>query len=119
MFALDIPKRHVDARQGSQRQAALALVAQRIVEPRPDLFGFKRIRADKPGGIGRDHRGVRPCRAEAFAPAGGAVVADDLHQHMGTPVEAHRRALERHREAVFQQMRVDSRDFHPSVSRAQ
>ncbi len=53
------------------------------------LFGFERVFADQPLGIGRNDRRVGKCRAKALAPARRSVVANDLDKHMHPLIKAH------------------------------
>ncbi|MNY54447.1 hypothetical protein D3C86_1903220 [compost metagenome] len=114
MLALDVPERNVDAGQGSEAEAALALIAQGIIKHGPDFFGLARVLADKPARISLNHGGIRPCRAEAFTPADGPVVTFDLNQNMGASIKAHGCAFKRRVQPVLEQMRAHRRDFHGS-----
>src|SRR5690606_25374106 len=88
------------------------LIAQGVIEYRPVFFGFQRVLADQPLRIGLDHRRIGKRRAEAFAPPGRSVVADDLHQNMLALVETHGGAFERRIEAMFKKVGVDRRYLH-------
>ncbi len=112
VFALDIPERDIDAGKGGNRKPALPLIAQRVVEDRPELFRLARVLADQPGRVRRNHRRIRPRRAEALAPADRAVVALDLDQHMGATVKTHGGAFERHGQPMFEKVGADGDDLH-------
>lgn len=110
-LALDVPQGDVDAGQGRCREAALSLIAQGVVERRPYPFGFQRILAEQPGRVGFDDGGIRQGRAQAFAPSGSAVIADDFDEEMHSPVETHRGAFERCRQPTVEEVSLDALDF--------
>ena len=80
VLALDVPQRHVDARQRRDGEPLLALVAEVIVEVHPDAIAGERVGADEVRTEGCDDGRVERGRPEALAPADGAVLADDLDQ---------------------------------------
>ena len=111
-LALDVPESDVDAGEGRDREAALALVPHEIVELLPEPLGLQRIAADQARSIGSDDGGIGQRRAEAFPPAGRAVVADDLDQAVLPSIEAHRRAFEGSLQPVIENVGVNLGDLH-------
>ena len=75
---LEIPQRDVDAAQRLDREPALAVIAQAVVEALPVPFDGERVLADQQRRVGLDDGAVRPRRAEGLAEAGQPLLADDL-----------------------------------------
>ena len=64
-LALEIPERDVDARERLDDEAALAVVAELVVEPLPERLGRHRIPAQQQRAHRRHHRGIRPLPARS------------------------------------------------------
>jgi len=80
VLSLDVPERDVDAAQTLDDDALLSVIAQAGVDQLPERVRPQRVRADQPGGDGRDHRRGHRGGAVALAPAGDPRIGLDLDQ---------------------------------------
>src|SRR3954453_8976116 len=111
MAALQIPERDIDRAQGFDRQAFLAMVAQPVVQIRPMPLGSKRVLADQQLLVVFDDWRSQPGRAEGFAPAAVAILADDLDQTGLAPLVPGLRVGERLGQRGFEYIGFDVADF--------